>query len=42
MRRFLDAVPRCEEALASYAQDGNRKLTSELDGLLDRAAAGVL
>lgn len=42
VRAFLDAVPRCEEALAAYRQDGNRALLAELDGLLDRAAARVL
>ncbi len=42
IKRFLDAVPRCEEALAGYKQDGNKDLLGALDGLLDRAAAGVL
>ncbi len=42
VKRFLEAVPRCQEALMGYAQDGNRSLTGALDGLLDRAAAGVL
>ncbi len=41
VRTFLEAVPRCEEALARYAQDGNRLLFAAVDGLLDRAAAGV-
>lgn len=41
VRRFLEAVPRCEEALASYSQDGNRDLLAALDQHLDRAAAGV-
>jgi hypothetical protein len=31
-----------EAALARYEQDGNRLLLAALDGLLDRAAAGVL
>ena len=42
VRLFLDEVPRCGERLESYAQDGNVLLLQELDGLLDRAAAGVL
>jgi uncharacterized protein (TIGR00661 family) len=39
---FLDAVPGCEEALASYRQDGNTDLLGALDELLDQASAGVL
>jgi uncharacterized protein (TIGR00661 family) len=39
---FLEAVPGCEEALASYRQDGNVDLLGALDELLDRACAGVL
>jgi UDP:flavonoid glycosyltransferase YjiC (YdhE family) len=42
VRDFLARVPACEEALAGYRQDGNRALLAELDGLLDRAAAGAL
>jgi uncharacterized protein (TIGR00661 family) len=38
---FVDRIPACEEALASYAQDGNRELFEALDAELDRAAAGV-
>ena len=38
---FLAAVPRCEEALASYSQDGNNDLFKALDERLDRVAAGV-
>lgn len=38
---FITAIPGCEEALATYRQDGNRELLGELDQLLDRAAAGV-
>ncbi len=41
VRDFLDAVPACEERLASYSQDGNRDLLGALDELLDRAAAGL-
>ncbi len=40
--RFLDAIPDCEARLASYSQDGNNELFTSLDGLVDRAAAGVL
>lgn len=42
VRRFLDAVPRCEEKLAAFSQDGNSSLFTELDHALDRAAAGTL
>ncbi len=42
MRRFLEGLPSFEEALADYDQDGNRQLEATLDGLLDRAEAGVL
>jgi uncharacterized protein (TIGR00661 family) len=38
---FLDAIPGCEERLAGYSQDGNRRLLEALDGLLDRCAAGL-
>jgi uncharacterized protein (TIGR00661 family) len=31
---FLEAVPACEESLASYAQDGNEQLYGVLDELL--------
>lgn len=39
---FVDAIPACEEKLARYAQDGNTKILSALDGWLDKAAAGVI
>jgi len=38
---FLDAVPQCRDALASYQQHGNTELFAALDEQLDRAAAGV-
>ncbi|MFW6050127.1 MAG: MJ1255/VC2487 family glycosyltransferase [Myxococcota bacterium] len=41
LQRFLDDVPRCEENLTRYHQDGNEDLFRALDGQLDRAAAGV-
>ena len=41
LRAFLDAVPRYEERLSGWAQDGNRRLFGALDELLDRAAAGL-
>jgi hypothetical protein len=31
---FLEAVPACEERLASYAQDGNERLYGVVDELL--------
>ena len=39
---FIDRLPQFEEKLAGYRQDGNKELFAGLDGLLDRAAAGVL
>ena len=52
-RRFIDdlasaravilaKVPEYEGNLARYAQDGNRLAFEALDGLLDRAASGLL
>lgn len=38
---FLDAIPRCEERLAGYAQRDNAEILGAIDGFLDRAAAGV-
>ncbi|HJK91867.1 MAG TPA: glycosyltransferase family protein [Polyangiaceae bacterium LLY-WYZ-15_(1-7)] len=38
---FLGDVPRFREALADYAQDGNRDLLAAVDMHLDRAAAGL-
>jgi len=38
---FLAELPRYEEALSRYEQDGNRELFQALDALLDRAAAGL-
>jgi uncharacterized protein (TIGR00661 family) len=42
IRDFVAAIPACAERLSGYAQDGNRALFNELDGLLDKAAAGLL
>lgn len=33
---FLQAIPGCEERLASYVQDGNQRLYAELDRQLER------
>ena len=41
IRAFLSELPRFEEALGRYAQDGNRDLYEALDHHLDRAAAGL-
>ncbi len=41
-KRFLDDLPRCEEKLSTYAQQGNTSLLSALDGALDLAAVGAL
>jgi uncharacterized protein (TIGR00661 family) len=40
IQAFLDDVPRFEENLAGYSQDGNRALLGGLDELLFRAQAG--
>jgi uncharacterized protein (TIGR00661 family) len=42
MMRFLAKIPRCEEALAGYQQEGNHKLFDELNGLLDQVEAGLV
>ncbi|OJY31608.1 MAG: teichoic acid biosynthesis protein [Myxococcales bacterium 68-20] len=39
---FLAAIPRCEEKLSTYEQDGNTKITQAIDAWLDKAAAGVI
>jgi uncharacterized protein (TIGR00661 family) len=41
LEAFLEEVPRCEEKLSHYSQDGNRLLLSALDELLDASAAGL-
>lgn len=41
LRAFLAEVPRYEEALSRYEQEGNRLLFGALDEHLDRAAAGL-
>jgi hypothetical protein len=40
IQAFLDDVPRFEDNLAGYSQDGNRALLGALDDLLARAQAG--
>ncbi len=42
VRRFLEQIPVYEKNLAGHAQDGNRALFEALDGLLDKAEAGLL
>ncbi len=39
---FLEAIPSCEEKLATYEQDGNKKIATAIDEWLDKAAAGVI
>jgi len=39
---FVEKLPRFESALAGYEQDGNKLLLDALDGVLDRAEAGIL
>jgi UDP-N-acetylglucosamine:LPS N-acetylglucosamine transferase len=38
LTEFLKVVPRCEERLAAYSQDGNRLLLAALDEKLDAVA----
>jgi uncharacterized protein (TIGR00661 family) len=38
---FVEAIPDCAAALASYAHDHNEGLFRELNGLLDQAEAGL-
>jgi len=42
LRAFLDGLPSFEAKLAQYVQDRNRVAFEALDGLLDRAASGLL
>ena len=42
VRRFVDAIPSCEAALAGYEQNGNERVFEVLDELLARAATGTL
>lgn len=39
---FIDAIPACEEKLASYTQNGNEEILRALDEWLDKAEAGVI
>ncbi len=41
LSQFLGEVPRYQEALAGYSQDGNRDLLDAVDHHLDKAAAGL-
>jgi uncharacterized protein (TIGR00661 family) len=41
LQRFLGELPRFEERLSHYHQDGNQDLFAALDHHIDRAAAGV-
>jgi uncharacterized protein (TIGR00661 family) len=42
IREFVDAIPSCEEKLAGYDQDGNKRVFEVLDDLIMRAQAGLL
>lgn len=42
VRRFVEAIPGCEQALGGYDQPGNERLFEVVDQLLDQAAAGLL
>jgi uncharacterized protein (TIGR00661 family) len=39
---FLRNIPRYEQKLATYEQDGNKKITGAIDEWLDKAAAGII
>jgi hypothetical protein len=41
IQSFLAEVPRYQDNLARYQQDGNRELLDALDHQLDKAAAGL-
>lgn len=41
LQRFLEAIPRCEEALAGYQQEGNRAMLEELADRLVQVEAGL-
>ena len=42
LQQFIRGIPTFQNNLSRYHQDGNTELFGALDGLLDRAAAGVL
>ncbi len=42
LQAFVNSIPRYEEALANYSQEGNTKILGALDELLDRAAADLI
>ena len=42
LARFIESVPEYERRLQGYRQEGNREVFEALDGLLDRAGAGLL
>ena len=39
LAQFLSRVPKCQEALKGYSQDGNKKLIAALDEQLEKAFA---
>lgn len=41
VHQFVEAIPDCAAALASYTHDHNQGLFEELNGLIDRASAGL-
>jgi uncharacterized protein (TIGR00661 family) len=42
VKRFVPAIPSCEDALSRYEQSGNERVFEVLDGLIARAASGLL
>jgi hypothetical protein len=42
VQAFVESIPRCEEKLADYTQDGNALIFAGIDAFLDKAAAGLL
>ena len=39
LKEFLQAIPKCEEALKGYSQEGNQKMIAALDEQLQKAFA---
>ncbi len=42
VQKFIDRIPSCEDALASYDQNGNERVFEVLNGLLDQVASGLI
>lgn len=42
VNEFIERIPACEEALASYDQNGNERVFEVINNLLDQVASGLL